>query len=777
MPIFHDIADSPPSRSYKPTEVASDDGHEHGLPLESDWAGNSLYRPLDAIEAMRAEEEERPRSRAELIERIKRGNSRPNSRPTSPTWIFKHDFAKRPPSRASNSPSSQPRSLLASPEMQESPKSTDSHGWCNQAAGLEIERPRSALHSGDFREDKSNENGGDESLGLLATSPVAPWHNEFPPFLAARAPERLPQRRQKVQAQSSLSQFAFLPPTSPLVHAANNSDLEDSAAYPIPQRQSRSPQADSRRHTYSPQSLQAWGSSAFGSQPSTLRPVPSMRRESTFPYQAHQPRRSITALSQSISNFIPQTTPGRPRGFSNASESSPLHHAPMVGSYEESILRGRMSTTPSRPLHFVAQIGVLGKGKCKSSLRCPPHATVPFPAVFYSYGSGGGPMVDNQPSPYVGLIDIENNVPAPKEKREESRRRQRLASPTPNGSRDNSLGPSRPVESSTADLNLLEKKRRLRKRSRSPRAPPGGCYRIPQQGQLQIILKNPNKTAVKLFLVPYDLSDMEPGTKTFIRQRSYSAGPIVDMPLSAPTVVPRASLTCSEDPRDRPVLRYLVHIHVCCTGKGRYYLYKSIRVVFANRVPDGKEKLRNEIQLPEPRFSAYKPERTQHQNPATFALSSAKSLADKRTARRKSTPLDLAGGMSLGAADGLEAWPSSLGKTVIPNPFLLNKLETVDNRQSSRDRESQVQVEDMSISPVAVPTRSGRNDANSAWEARRANPLLLHGQSDATSLDFELGRSESPSNMPNKISEGLLARQLRGLSVECEQIADVQNDA
>jgi hypothetical protein len=124
------------------------------------------------------------------------------------------------------------------------------------------------------------------------------------------------------------------------------------------------------------------------------------------------------------------------------------------------------------------------------------------------------------------------------------------------------------------------------------------------------MIKNPNKTAVKLFLVPYDLSDMEPGTKTFIRQRSYSAGPILDMPLSARsnygTDRPEASLTNSDDPKDKPVLRYLIHLNICCPSKGRYYLHSSIRVVFANRVPDGKEKLRNEIQHPEPRYSPYK---------------------------------------------------------------------------------------------------------------------------------------------------------------------------
>jgi len=69
--------------------------------------------------------------------------------------------------------------------------------------------------------------------------------------------------------------------------------------------------------------------------------------------------------------------------------------------------------------------------------------------------------------------------------------------------------------------------------SRKSRVAPKGGYRIPQQGQLQVIIKNPHKTAVKLFLIPYDLPDMQPGHKTFIRQRSYSAGPILDMPLDA----------------------------------------------------------------------------------------------------------------------------------------------------------------------------------------------------------------------------------------------------
>lgn len=304
----------------------------------------------------------------------------------------------------------------------------------------------------------------------------------------------------------------------------------------------------------------------------------------------------------------------------------------MVGSYEESILRGRMSMNPSKPLDFTAQVGVLGKGKCKGHLKCPPHVTVPFPAVFYSYPtSGNGRSIsDDSPSPYVGHIDLENSLP--KEDTGMTKRRKRHYSPV--------KSKEECAADNTTNLHLPEAdtRRRREKKSRrteSPKCPPGGCYRIPQQGQLQIIIKNPNKTAVKLFLVPYDLTDMEPGTKTFIRQRSYSAGPIIDMPLDARrnfgTDRPEASLNATANLHDKPTLRYLIHLNICCPARGRFYLHSSMRVVFANRVPDGKEKLRNEIQLPEPRYSPYKPTRE-----STFSTSASARLAIEKASRRRS---------------------------------------------------------------------------------------------------------------------------------------------
>ena len=261
-----------------------------------------------------------------------------------------------------------------------------------------------------------------------------------------------------------------------------------------------------------------------------------------------------------------------------------------------------MSTTPSKPLDFTAQIGALGKGNYKP--KFPTHVTVDFPAVYYSWSSGIGrsTTVEDEPSPYVGYIDLEHQIPEapPKEKR---RRRT-----------DMDLAGDQGSTSESAKRQSDHRKRSKRKQpspSPKPRAPPGGSYRIPQQGQLQILIKNPNKTAVKLFLVPYDLEGMEPGTKTFIRQRCYSAGPIVDAPLTSSN--PNASqgspssVPTNLGPKDKPMLRYLIQLNICCPSKSRFYLYKSIHVVFANRVSDNMAKIRNEILLPEPRYSPYKP--------------------------------------------------------------------------------------------------------------------------------------------------------------------------
>ncbi|OBT60503.1 hypothetical protein VE03_10121 [Pseudogymnoascus sp. 23342-1-I1] len=588
--------------------------------------------------------------------------------------------------------------LLPPAEIKSSPISVGLDENENLQAGLSIERPLSALHSGNFREERSEAkrdlNSEPDINRLRAASPPRPWLCTSPPrdfipfrhdrFDSASHPgiDFVSRSRAVSLSSSYSSSFAYVPPTSPLVQSQTNDEVEFS-----PPGESMDIEADfmrnRRRHTFQPYSYTPVTPSSAVSD----YQLPFQRRDASYAYQAHQPRRSL-ALNTSMSQLTsPQTPAFRHSRRPSLASDSPLHHASMVGSYEESILRGRMSTTPSKPLDFVAQIGVLGLGKCKPGLKCPPHVALPFPAVFYSYATTAHvrhTASEDGPSPYVGQIDLENGLPAapPSESHSTKRtRHSKLRSRVPDG-------PSSPEPQDQAPE--LEKRRlqKQRRRSTSPRAPPGGCYRIPEKGQLQIIIKNPNKTAVKLFLVPYDLDGMEPGTKTFIRQRSYSAGPIMDLP---PT-------STQPDPQERQTLRYLIHLHICSPARGRFYLYKSIRVVFANRVPDGKEKLRNELQFPEPRFTSYKPVRD-------AATSAVASPASEKAYRRRSSGFPLQG-MRGGGGDGGGVFESMEGVARgEPYPFEGRSTTPVEPIPFSLYKRDATASSDTGTSRSGVPSR------------------------------------------------------------------------
>ncbi|KAG2234741.1 hypothetical protein INT48_000090 [Thamnidium elegans] len=219
-------------------------------------------------------------------------------------------------------------------------------------------------------------------------------------------------------------------------------------------------------------------------------PIPSPRMQ----YTHHTSFRTSIAYSTSPpTHFYDLAQQQQQRRNSLTSD---IHQRCLVGSFEESLLSGRMSSMPSKPITFHCQIGVLGLGDCKPSLKCPPHCSIVFPAMFFKLG-----QEEEGNTPYVGTVD------------------------------------------------LIE---------------PG--YRIPPKGQLQVVVKNPNKTAVKLFLIPYDFTDMPKNTKTFLRQKSYT----LDTPFK--------------------LLRYAIHLQICRTEKKRIYLYKSMRIVFANRIADAREK-------------------------------------------------------------------------------------------------------------------------------------------------------------------------------------------
>lgn len=565
-------------------------------------------------------------------------------------------------------------------------------------------------------------------------------------------------------SSSISSSFAYQPPTSPLVHSESNDEL--SISPPLDSIGFSSRNRPGRHTLFTSQSPPQASPSH---RPSYLAPSSSPRR--ACPFQAHQPRRSLVGLPTFHAGSSPQTPAFmRSRRLSFGSDSSPIQqHASMVGSYEESILRGRMSTTPSKPLDFLAQIGVLGMGKCKPSLKCPAHVTLPFPAVYYSYGttSYGRSLTEDGPSPYVGQIDLENGLPN-----------------VSDDSRSRRKAHSRYADKMMADADaniqgqLSDREGRRASRSKrssgAPKAPPGGSYRIPEKGQIQIIIKNQNKTAVKLFLVPYDLAGMEPGTKTFIRQRSYSAGPIIEGIPTGPET----------DAADRPILRYLVHLHICCPSKGRFYLYKSIRVVFANRVPDGKEKLRNETTWLEPRFTPYKPIKVMHPPLATSSGPGAMLAAEKAYRRRSAgLPIGPASRHAFDMLDGLQpstqpslgmlspdSAPSSTSASGSGNTRIM-PVDPIPVRFNSRSRPSSV------ISDVTTSTTTFA-EAQSPDSSQASRPSTNHSASSTLSGSAcyaklnkgDLGYGGNAFSPPYQFGsggpEGLLSQRLRSLGVK-----------
>lgn len=593
--------------------------------------------------------------------------------------------------------------------------------------------------------------------------------------------------------------LVFSLPTSPLARMSSQTDVESSGPAAI-QNDPVGKVQNARRHTLPPHTLLSMQSSPPGQFPGVVQMERSseLRRDGNHSFQGHYARRSFTSnvLGYSYGQPLPFGSP-RQRRPSLSGEVPSLHQASLVGSYEESILRGRMSTLPSKPLDFVAQIGVLGLGSCKPQLRCPAHVSVPFPAVFYSYSRTNvesSSVLEEGPSPYVGLIDLENSLAKPDSLEGEIRRKRHCTPASGYGSSQEAKEegfPPPPMPKLSDNERRLRRNKKKKRRSPSPKAPPGGSYRIPQKGQLQIVIKNPNKTAVKLFLVPYDLEGMEPGTKTFIRQRSYSAGPILEIPLRSRTN--DASLERTSDvpsvngPKDRPTLRYLIHLHICCPSRGRFFLYKSIRVVFANRVPDGKEQLRNEIQLPEPRYSHYKPARE-----SSFGGASHGNTPSSRTDfRRRSSGFgfgsrpgffDAVDGIGQTTPDG-RVPASPLTRIAIRPGSFVPSAPTYQGHVPSRSDHSEWPGSDNEL----FEPRPGPKDENFHSKEPDNTPLLdfaslgyTHKKStdqgvlargdqierSGPGVGLGNGVPGQPVHDSMELKDGLLTKQLRGLDVE-----------
>lgn len=244
----------------------------------------------------------------------------------------------------------------------------------------------------------------------------------------------------------------------------------------------------------------------------------------------------------------------------------------LVGSYEESILSGRMSALPSKPLAFVAEIGVMSLGKCmKSRLRCPKHMSVDFDSYFYEMQ---GEMTSTA---YVGTVNLPYN----------------------NGKqRKNENG--LPVSTEA----------------------PG--YEIPSEGRLQVMIRNPSRTAVKVFLVQYNFRDMPLNSRTFVRQKTYVS--IKDKQVKSSTEGDFKDV--NDD--NKPKLRYAIRVPVYRNAYGDIFVGPNLRVVFSHRAPDPDEVVNVVTEYPSEGKDKYEILTTTDSRRSSFSKSNTNTFSDPR---------------------------------------------------------------------------------------------------------------------------------------------------
>ncbi|XP_022119025.2 protein FAM214A isoform X2 [Pieris rapae] len=132
---------------------------------------------------------------------------------------------------------------------------------------------------------------------------------------------------------------------------------------------------------------------------------------------------------------------------------------------------------------------------------------------------------------------------------------------------------------------------------------PGG-YRVARSGTIQVSLFNPHGTLVKMFVVLYDLTNMPPLARTFLRQRT------LYMPAGA------------DPPKTHDMhkwLRYLIHLRFMTSKSGKLYLHTDIRILVSRKA---------DVDTATAHSALFKPIPTNHDNKA---VASANQSAERQT--------------------------------------------------------------------------------------------------------------------------------------------------
>lgn len=384
-------------------------------------------------------------------------------------------------------------------------------------------------------------------------------------------------------------------------------------------------------------------------------PLPSPRDRKLHPSPSPRDRLTmstspLSSRSMSASPRHPQHSPemfhpssyGKPRQgrrlSAHLSTSPTPNNLSLIGSYSESLLSGRMSTQPSRPFRFQADLGVVGAATGDTDCELPRHLNLDFDACFYALPDEYPGSARAGPGPSSAAVARSCSTSA-----SPSSTRFPDVLPTPSPTATSSAPYVGTIDLEAHYSGLLHSSLQDAATIIPPLPPVFPGYKVPVQGQVQLLVKNPDlKTPIKLFLVPYDLRDMPSGSKTFLRQKIYveqgrpadrDAEPSMSKRTKRMSLDAALSYRSPGSSKAKESMRYAIHLQfvavpesslrrrrktkkfdengdfrssslkedsasVTDADKLVYYLHKSVRVVFSPRQPDKEETVKTYTETP-----------------------------------------------------------------------------------------------------------------------------------------------------------------------------------